>query len=106
MRECDTMATTHEYEDAYMIMHPLRRKIIEELTESPSYTAKIARDLGMKGKERLLGFHLTILAMHGFIEGEFQLANPATSTPKAVKYYTLTDKTTTTLKELSAKLSR
>ena len=93
-----------EYEDAYLLMHPLRRRLIDELLKGESYTAKLARTLSMEGKERLLGFHLTILARNGFLDGEFKLANPI-QPPKAVKYYRVTDKTRATLEELSKKLS-
>lgn len=99
--------TTPTYEDAYILMHPLRRRIIEILLKKgESYTAGLARALDMKGKERLIGFHLTVLAKNGFVEGEFKLANPVNPTPKAVKYYHLTDKTISTLKKIPEELSR
>ena len=94
-----------KYEDAYLLMHPLRRRIVEKLEGGAAYTAKLARDLQMQGKERLIGFHLTILAKNGFVEGQFKLANPVTPTPKAVKYYSLTEKTRTTLGRLCKDLT-
>lgn len=92
------------YGDAYILMHPLRRKIVEILKKKECYTTAIAKDLGIETKERLVGFHLTILEKNGFVVGEFGLANPVTSTPKAVKYYRLTDKAVLTLKETAKEL--
>lgn len=101
------MPELSDYADDYILMHPLRRRIIDELKEGESYTAKLARDLGMERSGRLIGFHLTILARNGFVEGEFRLANPADcSAPKAVKYYHLTEKTVSTLKKMAEELSR
>jgi len=95
---------TGSYVNAYVLMHPLRRRIVESLQKEEMYTAKIARELGMADKERLIGFHLSIMAEGGFVDGEFRLANPVTATPKAVKYYHLTEKARATLRQIADEL--
>lgn len=101
------MKIQESYEDAYILMHPLRRRIVDELMKKEeSYTASLAKALDMSEKERLIGFHLTILAQNGFVEGSFKLANPVTATPKAVKYYHLTNKAFSTLKQITNDLQK
>lgn len=98
------MKIQESYENAYILMHPLRRRIVDELSKNKeAYTASIAKTLDMSDKERLIGFHMTILAQNGFVEGEFRLANPITP-PKVVKYYHLTEKAVSTLKQITKEL--
>lgn len=91
------------YSEDYILLHPLRRKIIEQLQTGEAYIKNIARKLDMANKDRLIGFHLKVLEEHGFVTGRYDLENP-TPIPTIVKYYSLTSKTHETLQNLATKL--
>ena len=95
--EGNKMGNNEEDLSLYIMSHPLRRKIVNILKrQGESYAAKIARDLDMKGKEKLINFHLNVLAEHGLVESHYGLrGGPAVDEkghPVIVNYYRLTDK--------------
>jgi len=92
------------YDDDYVLLHPLRRKIINLLqTDKEAYVKNIARQLEMNDKDRLVGFHLKVLEKHGFVTGRYAIENP-TPVPTIVRYYSLTPKTNETLRNLAKNL--
>lgn len=71
----------------YVAAQPTRREIIHLLREQgPLPLAEIADRLELP--EEITGFHLVALEQHGLIKGTFKLA---TSQPKAVRYFEVTD---------------
>jgi len=92
-----------EYSEDYVLIHPLRRKIIDMLQNGEAYITGIARKLGMGSKDRLIGFHLKVLEKNGFVTGRYDLENP-TEIPIIVRYYSLTPKTNETLLRLAENL--
>ena len=92
-----------QYNEDYVLIHPLRRKIINELQTNEAYIKKIAQKLDMGDKDRLIGFHLKVLEKHGFVTGRYDIENP-TKVPTIVRYYKLTSKTNGTLKKLCKNL--
>lgn len=90
--------------DAYVLMHPTRYQIIQILKEAegPLYIAQIADKLQIDDK--LASFHLSVLSKHGFVQSEFRLENPPRGGPKALKYYTLTEKVDQTLARIKEML--
>lgn len=91
------------YDEDYILFHPIRRKIIDLLQTGESYIKKIARELDMADKDRLIGFHLKVLEKHGFVTGRYDLENP-TPIPTIVRFYSLAPKTNETLRSLAKKL--
>lgn len=83
----------------YLMAQPTRLRICQLLLELEDdsdflpYPASIARKLGMKGSDgpRVVSFHLSKLQAKGLATSKFGLMNPVDSTPKAVRYYSLTD---------------
>ena len=91
------------YSEDYILIHPLRRRIINLLQNGEAYITKIARKLEMGSKDRLIGFHLKVLEKNGFVTGRYDLENPNT-VPIIVRYYCLTPKTNETLRRLAENL--
>lgn len=81
-------------EEVYILTQPTRLKIINVLKEAgePLYIEQIAKRI--KGVDRRsVSFHLTTLAQHGFVKGEYrEIKAPNSPTGKAAKYYQLTEK--------------
>ena len=83
--------------EAYVMFHPLRRKIVKLLAKGePMYVAKIAKELGITDKAKLIGFHLAALGEHKLVEGSYGIRHgPPTDEsgrPVIVNYYKLTAK--------------
>ena len=93
---------------AEVLLQPLRYRIVEALEEAPEglYINELAKNLGEE--RQLVAFHLLTLASHGFVEGEYKIAEKPASRGRAVKVYRLTDKVKQIFraleKELEAKL--
>lgn len=91
----------------YVLMQPTRRKIVKLLQSGKEmYIEQIAD--AIKEDRRSVSFHLTTLAEHGFVEGDFQLITPATENPgsgRGAKFYHLTPKVAEVLKKLDTVLS-
>ena len=89
---------------AYILMHPTRFKIIQALKEAgrPLYIREIADKIGEN--HRIVSFHLTILAEHGFVEGEYRVIEEpkerSKARGKAGKFYRLTPKVDEILKKI------
>jgi len=81
-----------ETEGLSLLLYPTRYDIYLALknSEGPMYASKIARELGIDRK--LVSFHLSALEKYGFVTSEVGIANPEKGAPKAVKYYSPTDK--------------
>ncbi len=91
-----------EFEGAYVLSHPVRAAITKLLKkEGAMYTSKIAKTLDFS--DRLIAFHLSMLASAGFVESNYQLTNPGTP-PRIARYYSLTDKVDKTLAEFMASM--
>ena len=92
--------------DLSILLFPTRYEIYRKLKEAgePLYASEIAEKIGVDRK--LISFHLSSLERHGFVTSEFGVQNkpPPTGPPKAVRYYTLTSKADTVLREFKDKL--
>lgn len=90
----------------YVLMQPTRRKIVNLLqSEKPMYIEQIAEKIGED--RRSVSFHLATLAENGFVEGDYELINPATENPgsgRGAKFYHLTPKVAEVLKKLDTVL--
>lgn len=65
------------------LAHPLRLKIIEQLTRQQQYVSQLARDVGIS--RPLLYLHLKKLEEANLIQGHSEILESG----KAAKYYTL-----------------
>lgn len=89
---------------AYIISHPARATIVSFLRKKgKAYPAQISREINLS--PRLVTFHLSMLSTGGFVNSEYGLANPS-NTPKAVRYYYLTDKVDKVLEDFVSSLKK
>lgn len=79
----------------YVLMQPTRQRIIQLLKKNPDnpmYIREIAN--AIKESERNTSFHLSTLAEHGFVTGEYrEIADPTHHSPvtgRAAKFYSIT----------------
>ena len=80
--------------EVHIVTQPTRLKIINVLKEAgkPLYIEQIAKEV--KGVDRRsVSFHLTTLAQHGFVKGQYREIEEPHSKGKAAKFYELTEKT-------------
>ena len=83
-----------------LLLHPIRFKIVRKLQEEkkPMYVDEIASSIGED--RRLVSFHLTTLEKHGFAVSDFRIIEKPTSKGKAGRFYTLTSRVNTVLKDV------
>jgi len=93
-------------QDLSILLFPTRFKIYNTIKEAGKslYASQIAEKIGVDRK--LVSFHLSSLERAEFVTSEFGIQNdpPPTGPPKAVRYYTLTDKGDNILRELMEKI--
>ena len=88
----------------YVLMQPTRQKIIKLLRKSPQpmYIKEIANEISES--ERNTSFHLSTLAEHEFVEGEYkEIEKPTHHSPvtgRAAKFYKITPKVDEIIKKL------
>lgn len=93
------MTNKETVQGMYILTQPTRLQIINVLKEAGGsmYIEQIAKKI--KGvNRRSVSFHLTTLAQHGFLKGEYREIEEAHSKGRAAKFYELTDKVETTFK--------
>jgi len=87
-------------EDAHILMHPIRYRILELLTKKPMHIDRISRALNVKSG--LVAYHLNTLQERGFVESNYgilillELEQRGT----ALRVYTVTDKVADVKEEL------
>ena len=93
-------------ENAHILTHPLRFRIIETLRKfgEPMFIGQIAESL--KADPRLISFHLATMLEYGFVQGEWKVSPLPRSRGKAVKYYKITPKVDETFSRLAKLQSR
>ena len=79
-------------EDAHVLLHPTRYRIVELLAEKPMHIDALATALGME--KRLVSYHLLKLEEHGFVTREYELGFviKQKGKGKAFRVYMVTDK--------------
>ncbi len=74
----------------HILLHPLRYRIAELLTERSMTLREITEALGED--RRLVSYHLLILEEHGFLCGELEFPKGGISSGKTTKKYGVTEK--------------
>ncbi len=77
-------------EDAHVLLHPIRFRIVELLSEKPMHINVISKAMGEE--RRLVSYHLLTLEENGFVTSEYKISEEPTSKGKALKVYRLTGK--------------
>lgn len=77
-------------EDAHVLLHPIRFRIVELLIEKPMHINVISKAMGEE--RRLVSYHLLTLEEHGFVKSEYKISEEPKSKGKALKVYWVTGK--------------
>ncbi|HDS46226.1 MAG TPA: ArsR family transcriptional regulator [Methanomicrobia archaeon] len=77
-------------EDAFVVTHPLRYRIVELLAETPMHINALSRALGVE--RRLIAYHLTTLEERGFVKSKYELFVLLKQKGTALRVYKVTDK--------------
>lgn len=76
--------------EAHVILHPIRFRIIELLSEKQMHVSELSKALAEE--RRLLSYHLDILEEYGFVQSKHEISDQPKSKGKALRIYRATDK--------------
>ncbi len=84
--------------EAHVLVHPIRFRIVELLTQKPMHVSEISKTLGQE--RRLISYHLDTLAEYGFVDSKHEISEHPKSKGKALRIYWSTDKVKDVIGEL------
>ena len=87
-------------EEAHVLLHPIRFRILEQLMEKPLHINGISKALG--AERRLISYHLLMLEDYGFVNSRYELSEAPMSKGKAIRKYWVTEK----VEEVSAAIKK
>jgi predicted transcriptional regulator len=76
--------------EAHVILHPIRFRIVELLSEKPMHVSEISKTLGEE--RRLISYHLDTLEEYGFVTSKHEISEHPKSKGKALRIYWTTAK--------------
>ena len=85
-------------EEAHVLLHPIRFRILELLMEKTMHISEISKATGEE--RRLVTYHLLTLEEHGFVDSKYEISEQPKSKGKALRKYWVTDKVAKTISEL------
>ncbi|RZN33702.1 MAG: ArsR family transcriptional regulator [Methanophagales archaeon ANME-1-THS] len=77
-------------EEAHVLLHPIRFRIVELLNEKPMHINGLSKALG--AERRLVSYHLLALEDYGFVNSKYEISEEPKSKGKAIRKYWVTDK--------------
>ena len=89
-------------EEVHMLLHPIRYRIIELLTEKPMHINEISKAL--REERRLVSYHLLTLEEHGFLSSKYEISEQPKSKGRAIRKYMETGKVEEVISELKKRL--
>jgi len=89
-------------EDAHVLLHPIRYRIVELLVEKPMHINQISKVMGEE--RRLVSYHLLALEERGFVNSRYEISESPKSKGKAIRKYWVTDKVDKVIAEVKKKL--
>ncbi len=88
--------------EVHVLLHPIRFKIVELLTDKQLHINEISNLLGVD--RRLVSYHLLTLEEHGFLSSRYEISQRPRSKGKAIKKYRTTEKVESVLTELKSRI--
>lgn len=85
-------------EEAHVLLHPIRFRIVDLLAEKPMHINAISNALGED--RRLVSYHLLTLEEYGFVDSKYEISEDPKSKGKALKRYWVTDKVEEVISEI------
>ena len=89
-------------EEAQVLLHPIRFRIVELLMERPMHINGISKALGEE--RRLVSYHLLALEECGFVNSKYEISENPQSKGKAIRKYWVTEKVNEVVAEIKKKL--
>jgi len=89
-------------EEAHVLLHPIRFRIVELLAEKPMHINEIAKAMGEE--RRFVSYHLLSLEEYGFVSSKYEISEHPKSRGKAIRRYWVNDKVEDVISELKKKL--
>jgi predicted transcriptional regulator len=84
--------------EAHVILHPIRFRIIELLSEKPMHVSELSKTLSEE--RRLVSYHLDMLEDYGFVKSRHEISEQPKSKGKALRIYWTTEKVRELLGEI------
>jgi len=88
--------------DAHVLLHPIRYKIVQLLAEKPMHINEISKAMGEE--RRLVSYHLLTLEEYGYVSSKYEISEHPKSKGKAIRKYWMTGKVDEVISELKEKL--
>ena len=85
-------------EDAHVLLHPIRFRLVELLTEKPMHINELSKALG--GERRHVSYHLLMLERYGFVSSKYEMSENPKSKGRAIRKYWVTGKVEDVISEL------
>jgi DNA-binding transcriptional ArsR family regulator len=89
-------------EEAHVLLHPIRFRMVEMLAEGPMHINEIAKAIGQE--RRLAAYHLRILEEYGFVSSKYEISEEGKSRGRALRKYWVKGKVEDVTSELKKKL--
>jgi predicted transcriptional regulator len=89
-------------EEAHVLLHPIRFRIVELLAEKPMHISEISKVLG--DDRRLVSYHLLTLEEYGFVSSKYEISDHPKSRGKAIRKYWVNGKVEGVISELKERL--
>ncbi|RZN33353.1 MAG: ArsR family transcriptional regulator [Methanophagales archaeon ANME-1-THS] len=89
-------------EEAHVLLHPIRFRIVKLLAERPMHINEIAK--AMEEERRLVSYHLLTLEQYGFVSSKYEISEHPKSRGKAIRKYWVNGKMEDVISELKKKL--
>ena len=96
------MKIEDDFKDAFVLLHPMRFRIVELLAEKPMHINELSNAL--RKERRLISYHLLVLEEHGFLSSKYELSEQPNSKGKAIRKYSVTGKVEEVFSELKKRL--
>ena len=88
--------------EAHVLLHPIRYRIVELLSEKPLHINAISKAMG--SERRLISYHLDTLEEHGFLTSKYEISELPKSKGKAIRIYKTTDKVKAVIDQIKKSL--
>lgn len=88
--------------DAHVLLHPIRYRIVQLLTEKSMHINEISKAMGEE--RRLVSYHLLTLEEHGFVSSKYEISENPKSKGKAIRRYWVNGKVDDVISELKKNL--
>jgi DNA-binding transcriptional ArsR family regulator len=84
--------------EAYVLLHPIRFRIVQLLAEKSMHINEISKAMGEE--RRIASYHLLTLEEYGFVNSKYEISDNPKSKGRALRKYWVTEKVEEVISEL------